>query len=168
MGHPHTAKSYSVQSVRSIVSQLRNATLFMSGVLLSEQLLQRLPREFQGQESVSPQALNPSICRESTLEYSHCGSLWHGHKSSPSTTLTVVFKPDFTIMALLSHRTLGNLKIFTKAPKTLWKFPGRQDSKLCLALSSLIKVSLTYKFIFISGAQCNDSIIVDTVKQPPW
>ena len=42
-------------------------------------------------------------------------------------------KSDFTIVALLSLQTLGNLKIFTKSPKSLWKFPGRQDSKLQLA-----------------------------------
>lgn len=37
-------------------------------------------------------------------------------------------------MALLSSRTLGKLKIFTKAPKSLCKFPGRQESKSQLAL----------------------------------
>ena len=37
-------------------------------------------------------------------------------------------------MALLSPKTLGNLKIFTKAPKSLWIFPGNQESKLQLAL----------------------------------
>lgn len=37
-------------------------------------------------------------------------------------------------MALLSSRTLDKLKIFTKAPKSLCKFPGRQESKPQLAL----------------------------------
>lgn len=37
-------------------------------------------------------------------------------------------------MALLCSTTLGNLKIFTKAPKSNCKFPGRQESKLQLAL----------------------------------
>lgn len=37
-------------------------------------------------------------------------------------------------MVLLSPQTLGNFKIFTNAPKSLWIFPGREESKLQLAL----------------------------------
>lgn len=60
-------------------------------------------------------------------------SVQHVRVATPSTVF-IIFKPDFTIMALLSSRTLDKLKIFTKAPKSLCKFPGRQESKSQLTL----------------------------------
>lgn len=57
-------------------------------------------------------------------------------------------------MVLLSPQNLGNLKIFTKAPKSLWKFPGKQDSKLQLALLNKKGKGAERKHLTIRRGQC--------------